>query len=356
MKQILLHITILLIIGTLPVFSQTQDTVFCGGEKAAYVVKSDYSYNSTFIWEDPVNGEILENYNDSVIVQWDTNIDSGRLEVTEVGLGGCEGPVISKRVEISNPFVELFNEEACANETPVEFVAGGDYENYEWHDGSTGETYTADTSGSVWVQVTDEYGCTDVDSANLTIYELPDVNIEVVTQYADRVFIAEDSTAFVGAEVDQISLDAGTWASYQWNTDEITSTIDVQAADVTDATSSENTSYYWVTVTDEHMCTNTDTMAITVVRKLDIPNAITPNDDGDNDRWRIKGLALYPNCSVQIFDRWGDLVYQTNGYDESKYWDGRDMNGKELPMDSYYYVIKLGTGEKPIYGTVTIIR
>jgi len=357
LKKTLLHIIILLFAGISVTYSQNTDTTICGGETGALVVSSDYAYSSVFTDWEVEGGEILDNYGDSVVVQWDKNVDSARVSVKEIGLGGCESEPITLSVDLSNPVVELFDQEACKNESEIEFPAGGDYEEYEWHDGSSGSSFytEADTSKSVSVKVTDEYGCTVEDSANLTVHELPDVNIEVVNS-PGNVFVGEDSVAFIGGEVDQITLDAGIWGSLEWNTGDINSTIDIRGRDVTDPSKNENTGYYWVTVTDENMCTNTDTMAVTVMRQLDIPNAITPNDDGQNDSWKIPGLALYPNNVVKIFDRWGDLVYQAKGYDEGKYWDGTDMNGKELPMDSYYYMIKLGTGEKPLFGSVTIIR
>ena len=361
MKKTLLHIIILFLAGISPAFSQA-DTTICGGERGALVVRSDYAYESVFTDWEIEGGDIVEgeNYGDSVIVQWNKNVDSAKVSVKEIGLGGCESTPITMTVDLSNPVVELFNQEACKNDTEIEFVAGGDYAEYEWHDGSSGSSFytEADTSKSVSVKVTDEYGCTVEDSANLTVHELPDINIEVVNA-PNSVFVGEDSVAFVGGEVDQITLDAGMWSSLEWNTGEINSTIDISGRDVTDPNSNENTGYYWATVKEVHddvTCTNTDTMAVTVMRQLDIPNAITPNDDAANDTWKIPALSLYPNNVVKIFDRWGDLVFQAKGYDEGKYWDGTDMSGKDLPMDSYYYMIKLGTGEKPLFGSVTIIR
>lgn len=360
MKKTLLHIIILFFAGISVTYSQNTDTTICGGETGALVVSSDYAYQSVFTDWKIEGGEILDNYGDSVVVQWDKNVDSARVSVKEIGLGGCESEPITMTVDLSNPTGEFFKEEieACRGEV-IEIPVGGDYDEYEWHDGSDSSSLIVETdtaeSQDIWVKVTDEYGCIASDSANLIVHELPDVNIEVVNP-PSSVFVGEDSTAFIGGEVDQITLDAGMWGSLEWNTGDINSTIDIRGRDVTDPSTDENTGYYWVTVTDENMCTNTDTMAVTVLRQLDIPNAITPNNDGDNDKWKIPALSLYPDNVVKIFDRWGDLVYQAKGYDEGKYWDGTDMNGKELPMDSYYYMIKLGTGEKPLFGSVTIIR
>ena len=87
-------------------------------------------------------------------------------------------------------------------------------------------------------------------------------------------------------------------------------------------------------------CSITDEVVITVDLKLEITNTFSPNNDGKNDTWEIPGLVNYPNCLVQIYDRWGQLVYLTTGYNELKAWDGK-KNGKELNEGTYYYSIDL---------------
>jgi gliding motility-associated-like protein len=68
-----------------------------------------------------------------------------------------------------------------------------------------------------------------------------------------------------------------------------------------------------------------------------IPNAFSPNGDGINDTWQIKLLNSFLNAKVQVFNRQGQLVFNTKGY--SKPWDGTS-NGKPLPIGTYYYVIE----------------
>ena len=87
----------------------------------------------------------------------------------------------------------------------------------------------------------------------------------------------------------------------------------------------------------------------------DIPNTITPNDDEANDVWNIPYMEYFEEAVLEIFDRWGRLVYRsTNVLDEP--WDGTS-NGNELPMDSYYYVLNLNMfNTPPIVGTVNLIK
>lgn len=335
--------------------ASAQDTVVCAGDHGMYAASSDYSFSSTFHWNVD-GGTIQNNYGNRIEVEWEEDVQEGRITVRERGLGGCEGDLKEYVVDIHSTFADLgMDEEICEGDS-IEFSPGSGYESYQWQDGSGQSYYRADSAGKYWVKVSDRYGCVDRDTVQLTVHENPEVDIEAITSYPDKVFINEDSVAFAAGEVDYVTLDAGMWSSYEWNTGDMMSTIDVKDTDVARATTGTETKNFWVTVSNEYGCVSTDSIAITVVGGLRIPNAFTPNNDQANNRWKIPGLSLYPNCVVQVFDRWGKLVYQSRGYDEADYWDGTDRNGKELPMDSYYYVIKLGNGKEPIHGSVTIIR
>jgi gliding motility-associated-like protein len=116
---------------------------------------------------------------------------------------------------------------------------------------------------------------------------------------------------------------------------------------------------YWVHA-DYDDCTVGDTtvvLACPMDLDVDIPNTITPNGDGENDVWNIHNINEYPNCEVEVFDRWGRRVFVSKkGYPTP--WDGRDLGNKVLPMEAYYYVIKLNDGKhkKPIVGVIHIIK
>ena len=62
------------------------------------------------------------------------------------------------------------------------------------------------------------------------------------------------------------------------------------------------------------------------------------------------------DVTVDIFDRFGNRVFHSNGYSSDKFWDGTNQKGKKLPMDAYYYVIDLHNGEVPFVGNVTLVR
>jgi gliding motility-associated-like protein len=75
---------------------------------------------------------------------------------------------------------------------------------------------------------------------------------------------------------------------------------------------------------------------IVVYQPVYIPTAFTPNADGNNDLWELSGLEVYPNPEVQIFNRWGNMVFYSKGNYVS--FDGTDKN-KALPEGMYIYKI-----------------
>lgn len=97
------------------------------------------------------------------------------------------------------------------------------------------------------------------------------------------------------------------------------------------------TTVYKVTVSDSLGCPNTDSVTVTVIQKLVIPNVITPNGDGVNDKFEIKGLT--EGATLQIFNRWGELVFYAANYPNS--WDAANV-----PDGVYYYMLTLPNKEK----------
>ncbi len=112
------------------------------------------------------------------------------------------------------------------------------------------------------------------------------------------------------------------------------------------------TTLYYVIYTTELGCQSTDSVLVTVFREL--PNTITPDGDGVNDVWNIPGIENQPQVLVTIYNRWGNTVFESTGYNEP--WDGTH-EGNDLPTGSYYYIIGYNTqGVENLSGTVNIIR
>ncbi len=115
------------------------------------------------------------------------------------------------------------------------------------------------------------------------------------------------------------------------------------------------TTTYTLIVTNSSGCQAIDSVNV-IVLPLAINDGFTPNSDGVNDNWNLPVLEDYPDATVQIYNRWGQLIFESNGYTVP--WDGR-YKGKDLPVGTYYYVIDLGDEsleERVITGPVTIMR
>jgi gliding motility-associated-like protein len=110
---------------------------------------------------------------------------------------------------------------------------------------------------------------------------------------------------------------------------------------------------YTLTATGDFSCSATDVMTVKILKPVKVPNVFSPNGDNIHDQWVIPNLLDYPGCTVEVFNRYGQQVYYSAGYGTA--WNGT-FKGKDVPVGTYYYIIKLENGFKPITGSVTILR
>jgi gliding motility-associated-like protein len=110
---------------------------------------------------------------------------------------------------------------------------------------------------------------------------------------------------------------------------------------------------YKLTLTGIGNCSVTDDIFIKLLLAPLVPNAFSPNKDGINDTWKIEYLESYPGATVDVFNRYGQKVFSSNGY--TTQWDGT-FNGVALPIGTYYYIINPKNGRATIQGSVTIIK
>ncbi len=118
-----------------------------------------------------------------------------------------------------------------------------------------------------------------------------------------------------------------------------------------------STTTYTITNTNSFGCVASDAMVVNVTAPCVKPaNAFTPNNDGSYDRWVVYSQGCTSNVQVDVYNRWGSLVYHADHY--SNDWDGT-YKGKPLPDATYYYVVKatlLGGYLTTLKGDVTILR
>lgn len=305
--------------------------VSCAGGKVRYGVPGKLP-GSTIEWE-VTGGTVLSDYGDSIDIQWNQVAGIKVIKATEKTGFTCASTPSYGYVMVSVPGIKFNTQQAICQGQIAVLSAQDSYQNYQWSTGSTRDTIQVGKAGWYGLKVTDQSGCMAKDSIYLAVNSTPVVDLGKDTTLCDN---------------QQIVLDAGEGSYYKWSTSEndIFRTLQV----------SRGKKEIWVEVTNEQGCVGRDTIKILACRSgWKIPNTFTPNGDGDNDTWGIPYLEGYPDASVEVFDRWGRLVYSVkNGYPE-RGWDGTS-NGKPLPMDSYFYIIKRGDGSDPITGNITIIR
>jgi len=112
---------------------------------------------------------------------------------------------------------------------------------------------------------------------------------------------------------------------------------------------------YTVTVTNEFGCSEEGSIFVKEPEAIKLPNTFSPNGDGYNDFYVITGIQGYPDSQLDIFNRWGNLVYSKKGYTND--WNGLSNNGNELPDGTYFIVVDLNMeGKENVKGSIDIKR
>ncbi|MFP4557261.1 MAG: gliding motility-associated C-terminal domain-containing protein [Bacteroidales bacterium] len=361
----LLHIAVLIVTGIFLAgsISQAQENPYdlpmaCVGSVEEYWVKG-FNGISDFDWQitDPDGNPLDENLytiinrGDSVLVSWDESLPGGiyTFKVTEHTDYGCTGDPWEQNIVLNSPQIN-FPWDGAPESVAVCFgdeaeLDPGDYEQYLWQDDYTGQIYYTGEAGTYQVQLIDsDYSCSYQDF-DVTIHDLPEVDLG-------------SDTVLFGAQTLTLDVSDPDIQFYDWSTGETSPWIEVEGG--------FGQQHISVTVTDINQCEASDTIFIDAAdySSLRIPKAFTPNGDGANDTWVFpapseEGSHLYPyldDVDVRVFNRWGNLVWQSSGMFQE--WDGRDLGGRPLPMDSYHYIIRLNVdGKVFVYkGSVTIVR
>jgi gliding motility-associated-like protein len=206
----------------------------------------------------------------------------------------------------------------------------------------------ADTNSTVDLLLTvTTTGCTNpiIDSAYYTVH----VNPFGITP-GINAFAGEDVTISLGQSID-LSAQGVAITNWSWSPAIGLNDSTMQAPVANPVVTTE----YVLTVTDINGCIDQDTITVTVLIDYNvfIPNLFTPNGDHSNDVFEIVGLENYPNATLSIINREGQMVYSNASYDNT--WDGT-YDGKALPEATYYYHLQLENTDKIYKGAVTILR
>ena len=251
-------------------------------------------------------------------------------------------------------FARIMNIQGCYSDYPVNLViktfneivtdeevglcetssiilnAGSGFSSYTWNTTpvETTQSITVDTPGTYIVTLTNSNNCSKTKTFTVTTSGIATINDVIINDFSDNNTITVD---YSGLGVYEFSLDGTNYQS---------SAI----------FNNLNEGEYTVFVRDTKGCGEVSkTFYI-----LDYPKFFTPNGDGTNDFWRIKNLNKrnLQNSTIDIFDRYGKLVFQINP--RNQVWDG-NFNGYALPSSDYWFEIQLTDG-KIVKGHFTLKR
>jgi gliding motility-associated-like protein len=182
-----------------------------------------------------------------------------------------------------------------------------------------------------------ENGCSTSVEGDINVVKTP-----VVSAGPDKVIAGAGSVLLNGTI-------SGQGIVYNWTPVEFISS----ATSLNPMVSPATDMVYRLTAVSPEGCISFDEVKVTKIDKIYVPTAFTPNNDGKNDIWEIPGLKYFTNCKVQVFNRWGQLVFHSEGYKQP--WNGKTKDADNATT-VFVWVIDLKDGKKPLTGTVTVIK
>ena len=272
------------------------------------------------------------------------------LSLIIVDNNGCRDTAIDSVTVVNDPLVSVSIPDSviCAGariDIHTNIAPGYDALVYDFGDGTidstrgTATTYAYDQAGLYQLSVQSQFSvCPRHTAAHaITVLSAPAVNLGPDTS------ICPGNAAMA---LFNRNPDAGT-DTYHWSTGETTPTIQTAQP-----------GSFWLVVDNGH-CSTADSMEVYKSCYMDIPNAFTPNSDGINDYFFPRQFLTRALVSfhLQIFSRWGELIFETTSTDGSG-WDGR-FNGIAQPTGVYIYQVQAafenGTAESQ-HGNITLLR
>lgn len=210
-------------------------------------------------------------------------------------------------------------------------------------------TVEPDVTTTYTVYVTNQFGCVDTANILVNVFQLA-----VNAQIDGKVTICPgDSTTLIAVP------SGGTDYTFEWSP---AGSLSNPFDSITYAYPTETT-LYTVTITAANTeCTATAEVTVTLMSNecvepyIFVPKAFTPNNDGKNDLFLVRGVNIKEIYFV-VFDRWGEKVYETDDPAHTG-WDGT-FNGKELTPDAYGWYLRATCGNGAVYenkGNVTLLK
>lgn len=294
------------------------DTGFC--EHSSLLLNPNSAGSNTYVWQD---GSTSPTYAALTAGLYWVQVSSNS--------NGCVKRDSIILIPKRSPLVDLGKDTIlCEGQTMVLDAQNAGSE-YTWQDNSTMQTFHVNQNGTYWVTVTID-GCTGKDT------------ITVFNDTKPQFSLGLDQYLCAGHSLQLVPGISG--ASYIWQDGSTNSTYLVTAGGL-----------YYVDIRNSCGATKDSINIINGNCEVYIPSAFTPNNDGLNDYFRVGGTTLVTEFSMQIFDRYGHMIFVTR--DKNAGWDGRFKN-KDLPAGGYVYVVNYkktnSSKAELVQGTVILLR
>lgn len=215
----------------------------------------------------------------------------------------------------------------CANESLV-VQAKNQFLKYRWHDGTSKNSFLAKDAGPLVLQVIDSNHCSKTDTLKFVKYPLPSPEI-LTDQTTEQICTSGGYGLYLNKE----------FLKQTWSNGEQTRKIWVVPNDQYQEQ---------VSVVTEQGCSGTAYFKVDCSAYITVPNIITPNGDGVNDRFHIRNLAP-DRWKLNVSNRYGAVLFQSNAYTN-------DWGAEQVPDGIYFYTLKdneLGTLHK---GWLQVLR
>lgn len=236
---------------------------------------------------------------------------------------GCSSTRVAVLVQVNQKPVVSDEEKILCENSFLILNAGVSNVTYLWSTGATTASINVNSPGTYTVTVTNSSNCSSIKTILVTQNTAPVIEDIVVN----------------GTETTIIITGIG---EYEYS---------INGQDFQDSPifSVHEGGIYTGYVREKNDCGN-DSKSFIVIT---VPSIFSPNNDGYNDFWYIKGMAFYSKAKVNIFDRYGKLLKQLNLQNTS--WDGT-LEGKKLPASDYWFVLTIPEINEEVKGHFSLIR